>query len=378
MPLLGVSGHSTSYIYERNHRDMKKKKVLFTGGGTAGHVTVNLALIPKFQEDQWEVSYIGSHDGIERELIGKLENVPYEPVTTGKLRRYFDLKNIKDPFKVLQGIWEAYRKIRKLKPDVIFSKGGFVSVPVVLGGWMNRVPIIIHESDLTPGLANKIAMPFASKVCTTFEETKKHIKGKKGEYLGAVVREELFSGDRKRGLILCDFVSSKPVLLVMGGSMGSQKINQVVRENLDALLPTYQIVHITGKGAMDQSLLRKPGYRQFEYVSWELPDLMAMADLIVSRAGSNSIFEFASLHKPMLLIPLSRAASRGDQILNANLFEKQGIAEVLMEEDLTNESFLDGITSTWTKRDQLIENMKAQKLTCTAREVAEMIQTFAK
>ncbi|SDY77678.1 undecaprenyldiphospho-muramoylpentapeptide beta-N-acetylglucosaminyltransferase [Thermoactinomyces sp. DSM 45892] len=357
---------------------MKKKKVLFTGGGTAGHVTVNLALIPKFQEDQWEVSYIGSHDGIERELIGKLENVPYEPVTTGKLRRYFDLKNIKDPFKVLQGIWEAYRKIRKLKPDVIFSKGGFVSVPVVLGGWMNRVPIIIHESDLTPGLANKIAMPFASKVCTTFEETKKHIKGKKGEYLGAVVREELFSGDRKRGLILCDFVSSKPVLLVMGGSMGSQKINQVVRENLDALLPTYQIVHITGKGAMDQSLLRKPGYRQFEYVSWELPDLMAMADLIVSRAGSNSIFEFASLHKPMLLIPLSRAASRGDQILNANLFEKQGIAEVLMEEDLTNESFLDGITSTWTKRDQLIENMKAQKLTCTAREVAEMIQTFAK
>ncbi|SFX12359.1 UDP-N-acetylglucosamine-N-acetylmuramylpentapeptide N-acetylglucosamine transferase [Thermoactinomyces sp. DSM 45891] len=357
---------------------MKKKKVLFTGGGTAGHVTVNLALIPKFQEDQWEVSYIGSYDGIERELIGKLENVPYEPVTTGKLRRYFDLKNIKDPFKVLQGIWEAYRKIRKLKPDVIFSKGGFVSVPVVLGGWMNRVPILIHESDLTPGLANKIAMPFANKVCTTFAETMKHIKGNKGEYLGAVVREELFSGDRKRGLILCDFVSSKPVLLVMGGSMGSQKINQVVRENLDALLPTYQIVHITGKGAMDQSLLRKPGYRQFEYVSWELPDLIAMADLVVSRAGSNSIFEFASLHKPMLLIPLSRAASRGDQILNASLFEKQGIAEVLMEEDLANESFLDAITSTWVKRDQLIENMKAQKLTCTAREVAEMIQSFAK
>lgn len=355
-----------------------KKRVLFTGGGTAGHVTVNLALIPKFQEDQWEVSYIGSYDGIERELIAKLENVPYDPVTTGKLRRYFDLKNMKDPFKVVQGIWQAYWKIRRRKPDVIFSKGGFVSVPVILGGWLNRVPIIIHESDLTPGLANKIAMPFASKVCTTFPETNAHIKGDKGEYLGAIVREELFAGDRAKGIALCDFISSKPIILVMGGSLGSQKINQAIRHNLAELLQQYQIVHITGKGQIDESLLGKPGYKQFEYVSNELPDLMAMSDLVISRAGSNSIFEFAALHKPMLLIPLSRAASRGDQILNANSFQKQGLAEVLMEEDLNDETLLASVTKTWEQRFKLIENMKAKKLTRTVREVVEMIQSIAK
>lgn len=354
------------------------KKILFTGGGTAGHVTVNLALIPKFQKDGWEVAYIGSHEGIEKELIGKLENVPYYPVATGKLRRYFDLKNIKDPFKVLQGIWQATRMIRKIKPNVIFSKGGFVSVPVVLGGWLNRVPVIIHESDLTPGLANKIAMPFATKICTTFPETNAHVKADKAEYLGAIIREELFVGERSKGLVMCDFVSTKPVLLIMGGSLGSQKINQAIRSNLETLLHQFQIVHITGKGQIEETLLGIQGYKQFEYVSQELPHLMALADLVISRAGSNSIFEFAALGKPMLLIPLSRAASRGDQILNANSFYKQGLAEVLKEEELTNETLLASVEQTWAKREELIHTLQSQKLTRTVDEVVEMIQGLAK
>ncbi|WP_139488061.1 undecaprenyldiphospho-muramoylpentapeptide beta-N-acetylglucosaminyltransferase [Brevibacillus dissolubilis] len=333
------------------------KKILFTGGGSAGHVTVNLALIPKFQKDGWDTVYIGSATGIEKQLISTIHDVRYHEIATGKLRRYFDWNNFKDPFKVAAGVFQAYNVIRKEKPSVIFSKGGFVSVPVVLGAWLNRIPVVIHESDYTPGLANKISIPFASKVCTTFPETERFLKTDKAEYVGAIVREELFEGDAARGRKLCDFVSGKPVLLIMGGSLGSQRINQAIRNNLDALLASFQIVHICGKGQVDEALTRK-GYKQFEYISDELPDVMAMADLVVSRAGSNSIYEFLALKKPMLLIPLSKGASRGDQILNANSFKRQGYAEVLMEENLTDETLLRGITSVHDNRATYLAAME--------------------
>lgn len=335
------------------------KRIVLTGGGTAGHVTPNLALIPKLEENQWDIHYIGSKSGIEKELIEET-NIPYYPISSGKLRRYFDLKNFQDPFKVLKGIADAYFILKKLKPDVIFSKGGFVSVPVVIAGKLNKIPVLIHESDYTPGLANRIAVKFASKMFVTFPEAKKHLPKEKVMVTGSPIREELLAGDRKRGLSFLDFHENKPVITVMGGSLGSAKLNAVIRDNLDMLLKNYQIVHLCGKGNLDESLMKRRGYQQFEYLSSELPDVVAATDFVVSRAGSNSIFEWLELKKPMLLIPLSKAASRGDQILNAQSFKKQGFAEVLEEEELTDESFLQSIHKLNQHRQQYIEAMNTK------------------
>ncbi|WP_301552032.1 undecaprenyldiphospho-muramoylpentapeptide beta-N-acetylglucosaminyltransferase [Guptibacillus hwajinpoensis] len=354
-----------------------KKKILFTGGGSAGHVTVNLALIPRFLKDDWDIHYIGSENGIERQLIEPLKGVTYHHVSTGKLRRYFDWNNFKDPFKVIKGVGEAFSIIKREKPSVIFSKGGFVSVPVVIAGKMNSVPVIIHESDLTPGLANKVAIPFASKVCTTFPETVKHLPENKAEYIGAVVRDELKSGNRAKGLSFSGFTGSKPVMLIMGGSLGAKRINEAVRNQLDELLKTFDILHLTGKGQVD-STINMNGYKQFEYVTDELPDLLATADLIISRAGSNSIFEFLALKKPMLLIPLSRAASRGDQILNAQSFEKSGYANVLLEEDLTEESFMKSVRETYQNRGTYIHSMEQDNAGDQANKIEALIKNKAK
>lgn len=333
------------------------KKIVLTGGGTAGHVTPNLALIPKLKEMNWDIHYIGSKAGIEKVLIEEA-NIPYYPISSGKLRRYFDIKNFQDPFKVLKGIADAYLILKKLKPDVIFSKGGFVSVPVVIAGKLNKIPVFIHESDYSPGLANKIAVRFATKMFVTFEEAKAYLPKEKVVVTGSPIREELLNGSRKRGLTYLNFTETKPVITIMGGSLGSVKLNTIIRENLDTLLKNYQIVHLCGKGNFDETLMNKCGYKQFEYISRELPDIAAATDLVVSRAGSNSIFEWLELKKPMLLIPLSKAASRGDQILNANSFEKQGFATVLEEEELTNASFLQSIDELNRNKQKYIDTMR--------------------
>ncbi|MED4603721.1 undecaprenyldiphospho-muramoylpentapeptide beta-N-acetylglucosaminyltransferase [Paenibacillus validus] len=331
-------------------------KIVFTGGGTAGHVTPNLAVMAKLRERGWEIHYIGSRNGIEREIV-EHEGVPFHPIASGKLRRYFDLKNFKDPFRVALGVGQAYGLLRRLKPHIVFSKGGFVSVPVIVACRLAGVPVISHESDLTPGLANKISMPFASRICVTFPETLQYVRSDKAECTGLPIREQILQGAAARGLSLCGFHSQKPVLLVMGGSLGAQRINQTVRASLDTLLQRYQIIHICGKGHVDPTLAGKRGYSQFEYVKDELPDLLAAADLVVSRAGSTSIFEFLALNKPMLLIPLSRAASRGDQILNANSFQSQGYAHVLFEEDLSADALVSGISALYDERDAMKRRM---------------------
>lgn len=356
---------------------MQEKSILFTGGGTAGHVIVNLALIPYFHEQGWKISYIGSKDGIERELVGDIPYVDYYPISTGKLRRYMSIENFKDPFKVLKGIADAARVIRKTKPQIIFSKGGFVSVPVVIAAKLKRVPTIIHESDLTPGLANKLASPFAKKVLTTFPETVKYIKGDKAKHVGAVVREHLFTGTRSSGYELTGFNEGKTTLLIMGGSIGSQKINDIIRENLDILLKTYQIVHICGKGNVDETF-KRAGYVQYEYVRDELSDLFAITDIVLSRAGSNAIFEFLALNIPMLLIPLSLAASRGDQIDNAKSFERQGYAHVLFEENMTDSTLLQAITRLTEEAETLKENLQVENSEVARREVIQLIESMAK
>lgn len=353
------------------------KKIVLTGGGTAGHVTPNIALIPHLKEQGYEIYYIGSKGGMEEELIKKC-GVTYYGISSGKLRRYFDTKNFSDVFKVCKGILQAKHIIHKIKPDVVFSKGGFVAVPVVIGAALNKVNVVCHESDITPGLANKLAMPFAKAVCTTFPEAVKHIKDNKGIYTGTPIRDTLFTGKREEGLKICDFSGNKPVMLVMGGSQGSVKVNNSIRELLNKLLPKYDIIHLCGKGNIDETLKDRAGYKQFEYISDELTHIFAASDFVVSRAGSNAICEFLALHKPMLLIPLGKNASRGDQILNAESFKKQGFAQVLDEEKMTKGSLFDAINQVYNNRETYINNMKSSQASNGIKSVMEIIKAATK
>lgn len=332
------------------------KTIILTGGGTAGHVTPNIALKDELISQGYNIVYIGSKDGMEKELVNKA-GMEYYGIHSGKLRRYFDKKNFTDVFNVLKGIGEASKIVRKTKPQVIFSKGGFVAVPVVVAGFLNNVPVVVHESDMTPGLANKIAIPFAKTVCTTFPEAVDHIKGGKGVHTGTPIRKELFTGSAQRGMDFCGFDNSKPVILVMGGSQGSAKINDAIKQGINELTEKYQIVHLRGKGNLDKELDNISGYRQFEYISDELKDLMACCDMVVSRAGSNAICEFLALKKPMVLIPLSRAVSRGDQILNANSYEKQGFAQVIQEENLNTQVLVKAVNMVYNDREKIMAAM---------------------
>mgnify|MGYP004626748621 FL=1 len=338
------------------------KHIVLTGGGTAGHVTPNIALIARLKEEGYKISYIGSYTGIEKTLIEE-QDIPYYGISSGKLRRYFDLKNFTDPFRVLKGFGEARKLLKKLQPDIVFSKGGFVSVPVVVAAGRLKIPTIIHESDMTPGLANKLCIPSAVKVCCNFPETKSHLPEGKAVVTGTPIRQELLSGDPQKGRDFTGFTSDKPVILIIGGSLGAQAVNTAVRNILPQLLPEFQVVHLCGKGKKDESLTGLTGYVQYEYIEKELADLFAMADIVISRAGANAICELQALKKPNLLIPLSANASRGDQILNARSFEKQGFSMVLEEEEITDQVLLDAVKKLFENRDtyrRAMENAPGQ------------------
>lgn len=333
------------------------KKIVMTGGGTAGHVTPNIALFDSLQKDGYEIHYIGSYEGIEKGLIED-KKIPYYGISSGKFRRYRSWKNLTDPFRVLHGFFQARRLLGRIRPNVVFSKGGFVSVPVVMAAKTRHIPVIIHESDLTPGLANKLAMPSATKVCCNFPETLPYLPKEKAVLTGSPIRQELLHGNKQAAKDFCGFTADLPILMVMGGSIGSVYINNAIRGCIDTLLTKYQIIHLCGKGNIDESLKDKKGYAQFEYISENLPDLFAAADLVVARAGANSICELLALHKPNILIPLSRNASRGDQILNANSFAKQGFSVVLEEEEVTSERLMATIDDVMAHRSKYIDAMK--------------------
>ena len=353
------------------------KKIVLTGGGTAGHVTPNLALLPYLKEKGCTINYIGSYEGIEKGLI-ETAGIPYHGISSGKLRRYFDIKNFSDPLKVMKGFFEARKLLKKLKPDIVFSKGGFVSVPVVLAAKTRRIPCIIHESDITPGLANRICIPLAKKVCANFPETMKYLPEDKAILTGTPIREELFKGSKIAGLDFCGFTANKPVIMVVGGSTGAVALNEAVRDLLPTLLRDYQIIHLCGKGKAVQEHENCKGYRQFEYVSKEMKDLFAAADLVISRAGANSICELLALRKPHILIPLSAAASRGDQILNAESFEHQGFSYVLKEEDLTNDTLLRAIRFVTEHRQEYVEAMEKSKLNEAIPTILTLLEQTAK
>lgn len=333
------------------------KKIVLTGGGTAGHVTPNIALLPSLREADFDIHYIGSYDGIEKRLIDDFE-VPYYGISTGKFRRYFDVKNFTDPVRVLKGFAEARKILKQLQPDVVFSKGGFVSVPVVRAAHSLGIPCIIHESDMTPGLANKLCIPVAQKVCCNFPETLQLLPPEKAVLTGSPIRAELSRGNRIAALDMCGFTANKPVIMVIGGSLGAASINKAVRAALPKLLEDFQVIHLCGKEKVDNLLLNVPGYKQFEYVKAELKDLFALADVVVSRAGANAICELLALKKPNILIPLSAKSSRGDQILNAQSFESQGFSLIIDDDDLAESILIEKIHEVYSSKHLYISAME--------------------
>lgn len=353
------------------------KRILLTGGGTAGHVTSNIALLPALQAKGYDIHYMGSFEGIEKKLIADFD-IPYYGISTGKLRRYFDPKNFTDPFRVVAGFFEAKKIIKQIRPDVVFSKGGFVSVPVVRAAASLGIPCIIHESDMTPGLANKMCIPVATKICCNFPETLKELPPEKAVLTGSPIREELAKGDRLAGLDLCGFTANKPVIMVVGGSQGSAAVNEAVRSALPKLLRDFQVVHLCGKDKIDNLLLTTNGYKQFEYIKSEMKDIFAMADLVISRAGANAICELLSLKKPNILIPLPITQSRGDQILNAHSFEAQGFSIVIEEDYLDCDTLTDKVHELYCNRQSYIDAMNKSTQTDPIKTIIDLIEEVQK
>lgn len=349
------------------------KHIVLTGGGTAGHVTPNIALIPRLRELGYNISYIGSYEGIEKKLIEEL-GIPYYGISSGKLRRYFDPKNFSDPFRVLKGFSEAKKLLKQLQPDVVFSKGGFVTVPVVIAAKRRKIPAIIHESDMTPGLANKLCIPSAAKVCCNFPETVNSLPEDKAVLTGTPIRQELLDGNADAAAEFCGFTREKPVLMVIGGSLGAASVNENIRKILPELLKDFQVIHLCGKGKTDESLNQTNGYVQFEYIKKELADLFALADIVISRAGANAICELHALKKPNLLIPLSANASRGDQILNARSFQRQGYSMVLEEEEITEETLLNSIRELYQNRQSYIDTMAKSQTMDSISQITSLIE----
>ena len=364
-------------LFLKIQEDIKNMKhIVLTGGGTAGHVTPNIAMIPLLKEKGFKISYIGSYDGIEKKLIEEM-GIPYYGISSGKLRRYFDPKNFTDPFKVLKGYMEARKLLKTLKPDVVFSKGGFVTVPVVIAAKHRNIPAIIHESDMTPGLANKLCIPSAVKVCCNFPETVSKLPADKAVLTGTPIRQELLKGDRQKALAFTGLSGNKPVLMIIGGSLGSVAVTTAVRQILPELLKEFDVVHLCGKGKLDESLTNTEGYVQYEYIKEELSDLFALADLVISRAGANAICEISALKKPNLLIPLSANASRGDQILNARSFERLGYSKVLEEEELTQETLLQAIQTLYQNREDYITAMSQSNQMDSIGRIVDLICQYA-
>ncbi len=358
------------------------KKIVFTGGGSAGHVTPNIALFPYFRENGYEIHYIGSEEGIEKTIIEKEKDIIYHHIRAGKLRRYFSLKNFTDIFKVIGGYYDSKKLLKEIKPDIVFSKGGFVCVPVCAACGRLKIPVVSHESDITPGLANRISKKFADKVCLTFKETLKYVKPPKGIYTGTPIRGFLYYGSKQDALDFLQYGDpSKPVLLIIGGSLGSKTINNAVRENIRSLTDKFNIIHFCGKNNIWQEVPEDcaPSYRQYEFFTEGLQNMFALADIIMSRAGSNSIHEFLALKKPMLLIPLSGKASRGDQILNSENFKARGLCDILREEEITPELMLSKINEVYDRRDEYIKaETEAENADGTSKIIDVILETAKK
>lgn len=355
-----------------SHPPKRAMRIVKYGSGGFGSLPCKIPI----PETPVEILYIGEAGGMEEQMIaenfGASEasadgpdsemSVKFKGIACGKMRRYFSLRNFVDFFKVPIGIWQAFKAIRAFKPRAIFCKGGYVSFPVAVGGWLAKVPIFLHESDVVPGLTNRLCARFAQKICVAFEESRKYFPAKKVIVTGNLVRTEMAIGDAEKGLLLANFKDTLPTILVMGGSQGADFINKIIWDNLNDLLENYQVIHICGDGKIkepkyfDFSNKENLGrYKTFGFVGEELKDLYACTDLIISRAGAMSLAEFELIEKPVLLIPLSKKTSRGDQIINAKTFAKTNLATVIEEEKYLAQTFLKAI------ENLLKESKKYQK-----------------
>lgn len=355
---------------------MNKPTIVFTGGGTAGHVTPNLSLIEALTKEAWTIAYIGSKASIEENLI-KDTDIPFYSIASGKLRRYFSWKNFIDPFKIGFGILQAYFILRKLKADIVFSKGGFVAFPVTVAAWLQRVPIVAHESDCEPGLANRLSFPFVNTLCLTFASQNALSSTKAVKVTGTPIRETIFNGDPAVGREICGFTEKKPCLLIIGGSLGAGKLNEVIRAALPALTAEYQVVHLCGPNKCDPQY-NQENYCQLEYAKDELAHLFALADIIISRSGANSLYEILALQKPHILIPLSRKMSRGEQIQNARYFENLKISVVLDNDTLNEDNLLQAITQVQEQGPLLRQRLQALNVTSATPQIIEVIKQHLK
>lgn len=346
------------------------KKIVLTGGGTAGHIYPALAVAESLDKD-YEIHFIGGN-GMEKEIIEKEKDITFHGIRTVKLERKLTPKNLLIPIKLIKAIKDAKKVLNEIKPNVIFSKGGFVSVPTVIAGRKLGIPIVSHESDLSFGLANKIILKKCNVMCTTFKQTAKH---KKCVFTGQPIRKKVFQGSRAKILQQGKFDNCLPNLLVIGGSLGAKFINQKVWENLDALTQKFNVVHIAGKQA--QEMHTHKNYLQVSYAD-NIGDYYAFADFAISRAGSGVINELLALRIPSLLIPLSKACSRGDQIQNAKLFANLAIADILEEEDFDNNKFLIKLDNLIKNREKIKKNMNLTQNFNSSEKIVEILKKVEK
>ncbi len=350
--------------------------IAITGGGTGGHIFPNISIIEELKKrGREDIFWIGEKHGKEQGWAEKV-NVPFYGINTGKLRRYFSLKNITDVFRVIIGIFQSLFILLKLKPDVLFSKGGFVSVPPVLAAWILRIPVVTHESDINPGLATKIISRFASVICVSFEKTRSFFSKKNIVHTGNPVRDLIRQGEPKKGLKFLNFSEDLPIVLIVGGSLGASSINQAVREMLELQDLTFNVVHQCGQGNYQHKSSQNSRYRQFEFIDKEIGDVMAASDIVVSRAGAGAIYEIGYLKRPSILVPLPKSKSRGEQIENALYFEENGASRIISDEHLNGNALSEAVNQLLTDRGKLRMMMSRAGTLCkydAEKKVADVI-----
>ena len=345
-------------------------RLVVVGGGSAGHVIPARPVMQRFLDEGHSVDFVGTPSGLEQDLVADLA-VGFYAIRAGKLRRYFSWQNLLDLGNILTGLLQSLILMAKLRPDVVFSKGGFVSFPLVFAAWLWRVPVVAHESDITPGLANRLVKPFVRSFCVTFADTQLTTRARV-VHSGTPIRPDMLAGDPQRGRHMLPFAETAPIIVVTGGSLGADALNQVVRASLDRLTESHLVVHVVGPGK--QVVVQHPRYCQFEYVNEGWGDILAAADVVVSRAGANALFELISLRKLSILVPLSKAVSRGDQIDNAAYAQRQNLAWVIQDEALTPDTLLNGVATVQAQRQELRHALEQVELPDATEVIYQELQ----
>jgi len=349
-----------------------KRKVFFTGGGTGGHVFPALAIIDELDKSVYDIAWIGSKKGMEYKIITDA-GIKFYSIPSGKLRRYFSILNLLDIFKIIAGFFASFILLAKQRPELVFSKGGYVTVPPIIAAKILNIKSITHESDMTPGLATRINSRFVNKILLPYENTRKYFKDSMKEKIivtGNPVRKDFFYADNTIGKEIMGFNNSKPVLLILGGSLGAQEINDLISESLDLLLEEFNIYHQMGEANFKES--EKDNYKTVPFIKRDIAHLIAASDIVISRSGASAVWEFASVGVPSILIPLI-AGSRGDQLFNANYAVEKNISLILKGNDVNISNLLELINLIKLKRGEMINSMNEFKTFNASKKISKVI-----